>query len=114
MYRKQFVRPPALSYIPKCTIVKSKRWGYFPSYNMGPIFFIYDIITKVVYVEILENTIFPWTEENIPLKWRCQQKNDPKNSTKLMTVDSNETEFMLCHGHFNHWIEIQLRSYGLK
>lgn len=36
------------------------------------------------YVNILSNTMLPYAEEEMPVKWEFMQDNDPKYSSKLV------------------------------
>lgn len=59
-------------------------WGCFSWYGVGPIFRIYDTMTRFEYKAILEDIMLPYAEENMPLRWHFQQDNDPKHSSILV------------------------------
>lgn len=88
---KQFVRrPKGEAYNSRYTKPTVKHgggsvmiWGCFSLRGVGPVYLIEGILTKETYVDILRNVMLPWAEENMPLKWRFQQDNDPKHSAKL-------------------------------
>lgn len=57
-------------------------WGCFSYYGTGPIYKIDGIMDQHKYVEILEEVMLPYAEEEMPLKWVFQQDNDPKHTSK--------------------------------
>lgn len=59
-------------------------WGCFSWYGVGPIFRITDTMTRFEYKNILENTMLPYAEENMPLRWVFQQDNDPKHTSRFV------------------------------
>lgn len=87
---KSYVRRPkntALS--PKYTMKTVKHgggnimiWGCFSWYGVGPIFWIKEKLNQFGYIDILENSMLPYAEENMPLIWTYQQDNDPKHTSK--------------------------------
>jgi len=88
---KTFVRRPALmEYKPKYTKKSMKHgggnikvWACFSWYGVGPIFWIKENMNAKMYIDILENVMFPYAELNMPLHWKYQQDNDPKHTSKL-------------------------------
>lgn len=88
---RHFVRrPPGEAFNPKYTRPTVKHgggsimiWGCFSWYGVGPIYRIDGIMNKEVYLDILQNTMQPWADENMPLKWKFQQDNDPKHTAKV-------------------------------
>lgn len=44
-------------------------------------------VDKYVYKNLLVNTMIPYVEENMPLRWRFMHGNDPKHTSR--TVSSN-------------------------
>lgn len=89
--KKYVRRPPCKEYDPRYTIKTVKHgggnimvWGCFSQNGVGPIHWIKETMTKEVYRDILENTMLPFAEENMPLLWIFQQDNDPKHSSKLV------------------------------
>lgn len=87
---RQYVRrPPGTEYNPKYTLQTVKHggakiniWGCFSYYGVGPIFWIKGNMDQHLYVEILETTMLPYAEYNMPLRWVFQQDNDPKHTSK--------------------------------
>ena len=59
-------------------------WGSFSGQGIGPIQKIDGIMDRFVYKNILENTMLPYAEEEMPLKWIFQQDNDPKHTSKVV------------------------------
>ena len=57
-------------------------WGCFSWYGVGPLVWIKYILDQFGYIDILEKTMLPYVEENLPLKWTYQQDNDPKHTSK--------------------------------
>ena len=57
-------------------------WGCFSDYGIGPIQLIRGIMDRQVYVDILENVVIPYAEDNMPLKWVFQQDNDPEHTSR--------------------------------
>lgn len=58
-------------------------WGCFSGHGIGPIHRIDGIMDRFVYVNILKNVMLPFADEEMPVKWRFQQDNDPKHTSKL-------------------------------
>lgn len=83
-------RPPLTEFNPKYTKKKTVKhgggnimiWGCFSWYGVGPLFWIKDKMNAAMYVDILENIMYPYAEMNMPLKWTFQQDNDPKHTSK--------------------------------
>lgn len=59
-------------------------WGSFSGQGIGPIQKVNGIMDRFVYKNILENTMLPYAAEEMPLKWICQQDNDPKHTSKIV------------------------------
>lgn len=57
-------------------------WSCFSWYGVGPIFLIDEIMTKDVYIDILQKIMLPYAEWNMPLLWTFQHDNDPKHTAK--------------------------------
>lgn len=83
-------RPKNAAFRPKYVLPKVKHgggsinvWGCFSWNGVGPIHRIEGILTKEKYVEILEDVMLPYAEENLPVIWKFQQDNDPKHTAKL-------------------------------
>lgn len=58
-------------------------WACFSFYGVGPIYRIKKIMDQHLYVQILEEIMLPYAEEEMPLIWVFQQDNDPKHTSKL-------------------------------
>ena len=91
--RRQFVRrPPNTEYKPQYTVKTVKHggasimvWGCFSYFGVGPIYRITGTMDQFQYVQILEEVMLPYAEEEMPLKWVFQQDNDPKHTSKRAT-----------------------------
>lgn len=60
-------------------------WACFSWYGVGPIHLIEGIMTKEIYMNILQSIMLPHAKNNMPLVWTFQQDTDPKhvaNTTK--------------------------------
>ncbi|KNC30997.1 hypothetical protein FF38_03163 [Lucilia cuprina] len=57
-------------------------WACFSYYGVGPIYWIKTIMDQHVYVDILENVMLPYAEEEMPLLWVFQQDKDPKHTSR--------------------------------
>lgn len=87
---RQYVqRPLNTGYHPKYTTKTVKHggskilvWACFSYYGVGPIYLIECIMDHRVYVNILERTMLPYAEYQMPLKWIFQQDNDPKHTSR--------------------------------
>lgn len=82
-------RPPNQAYNPKYTKPTVKHgggnimvWGCFSWNGVGPIHWIKERMTADVYIKILDDKMYPWAEDEMPLKWTFQQDNDPKHTSK--------------------------------
>lgn len=73
-----------------------KVWGCFSGQGMGPIHVIKDTLTGLGYRSILNDVMYPYAEENMPLIWRFQHDNDPKHTSKVVTewLQSNEVRVL--------------------
>lgn len=58
-------------------------WGCFSWHGVGPLFWIKETMDRFLYVRILEETMLPYAEWEMPLKWQFQQDNDPKHTSIL-------------------------------
>ena len=87
---KQYVRRPSKQELsPRFTAKTVKHgggnimvWGCFSWYGVGPLFWIKDIMTQYTYVDILNNVMLTFAEENMPIIWHFQQDCDPKHTSK--------------------------------
>lgn len=59
-------------------------WGCFSGQGIGPIHKINGIMDRFVYKEILQTVMLPYAEEEMTLKWKFQQDNDPKHTAKVV------------------------------
>lgn len=59
-----------------------KLWACFSWHGCGPIYWIKQNMDQHEYVNILENVMLPYADENMPLRWIFQQDNDPKHTSK--------------------------------
>ena len=57
-------------------------WACFSYYGVGPIHWIKTIMDQHVYVDILQNVMLPYAEDEMPFIWVFQQDNDPKHTSK--------------------------------
>lgn len=71
-------------------------WGCFSGQGMGPIHIIKDTMTGIGYRTILNDVMYPYAEENMPLVWRFQHDNDPKHTSRVVTewLQSNEVRVL--------------------
>jgi len=89
---KIYVRHPKnTAFDPKHTIKTVKHgggnimlWGCFSSSGVGPIFWIKERMFAEDYRRILESTMLPYADEEMPLKWEFMQDNDPKHKAKIL------------------------------
>lgn len=87
---RHYVRRPACKeYDPQYTKKTIKHgggnimlWGSFSWYGVGPLFWIKEKMTADIYLNILEDVMAPYAEDNMPLVWKFQQDNDPKHTAK--------------------------------
>ena len=82
-------RPQKAEYKPQFTCKTVKHggsrimvWASFSYHGVGPIHWIKTIMDQHIYVDILENVMLPFAEEEMPLSWVFQQDNDPKHTSK--------------------------------
>lgn len=80
--KRQELNPRYTSPVVKHGGGKINVWGCFSWNGVGPIHRIDGILTKEKYVDILENVMLPWAEENLPVIWTFQQ-DEPKHTAKL-------------------------------
>lgn len=59
-------------------------WGCFSRAGVGPLVKIEGKMDRFMYRDILQNTMLPFAEEEMPLIWRFQQDNDPKHASRLV------------------------------
>lgn len=88
---KLFIRRPINEELsPKYTKKTTKHggggimvWGSFSWNGVGPIHWIKDYpMTQDIYMDIMQNVMLPYAEENMPIIWSYQQDNDPKHTAK--------------------------------
>lgn len=82
-------RPQKTEFDPKFTTKTLKHggtsimvWACFSYNGVGPIYWIKEIMDQYVYVRILEEVMYPYAEEEMPLRWVFQQDNDPKHTSR--------------------------------
>lgn len=87
--REYVRRPPNAEYVPRYTRKTVKHggssimvWGSFSYHGVGPIYRINGVMDQHVYVDILQGTMLPYAEEEMPIRWVFQQDNDPKHTSK--------------------------------
>ena len=61
-----------------------KIWGCLSYYGVGPLFWIKENMNKEIYLNILQDVMLPFVEENLPLIWVYLQDNDPKHTAKVV------------------------------
>lgn len=59
-------------------------WGCFSGYGVGPLHEINGIMDRFGYRDILENVMYPYADEEMPLRWIFQHDNDPKHTAKVV------------------------------
>ena len=71
-------------------------WGFFSGQGMGPIHIIKDTMTGIGYRTILNDVMYTYAEENMPLVWRFHHDNDPKHTSRVVTewLQSNEVRIL--------------------
>lgn len=91
--RREYVRRPAgAAFKPQYTTKTVKHgglslmiWGCFSYAGVGPIIEIVGIMDKEYYLKkVLQDVMYPYAAENMPLKWVFQQDNDPKHTSKVV------------------------------
>lgn len=55
-------------------------WGCFSWYGVGPICRIEGKMTADIYLKILRDTMLPYAEEEMPIRWVYMHDNDPKHT----------------------------------
>lgn len=98
-------------------------WGCFFYQGVGPIHRIEGTMTAVSYVNILNTTMLPYAEDNMPLRWVFQQDNDPKHSSKRAKEWFLENDLNVLSWPFqspdlnpieNLWREVKVPLRGVK
>ena len=71
-------------------------WECFSGQGMGLFHIIKDTMTGIGYRTILNDVIYPYAEENIPLVWRFQHDNDPNHTFTVVSewLQSNVVRLM--------------------
>lgn len=89
--RKHVRRPPGKAFNPTYTRKTVKHgggnimvWGCFSYNGVGPIYWVKEIMNKEIYLDLLQNIMLPYAEEEMPLRWIYQQDNDPKHTSKIV------------------------------
>ena len=73
MYRKKMVKHRGSSIV---------IWACFSYYGVGSIHWIKTIMDQHVYVDILQNVMLPYAEDEMPFIWVFQPDNEPKHTSK--------------------------------
>ena len=88
---------------PKCTLGTVKGgggsvmvWGGITSNGPGPLSQVLGIMDAKGYMQILENNLKNFTDENVPLDWVMQQDNDSKHTSRMAMqwFDDNNIQVM--------------------
>lgn len=91
--RREYVRRPAgAAFMPQYTIKTVKHgglslmvWGCFSYNGVGPIIEIVGIMNKEYYLKkVLQEVMYPYASDTMPLRWVFQQDNDPKHTSKVV------------------------------
>lgn len=71
-------------------------WGSMTAKGTGPIHRITEIMDRYVYLNILNNVLFPFAKKYMPEEWIYQADNDPKHSAKIVKtfLSDNNTRVM--------------------
>lgn len=84
-------RPPNMQHNPRYTSKTVKHgggnvmvWAAFSGHGVGPIIKIDTRMDQYVYKDIISNTMIPYAEENMPLRWHFMHDNDPKHTSRLV------------------------------
>ena len=66
--------------------------------DVRPIYKIGGILDKAKYVDIFNNVMLPWAEENLPVILKFQQDNDLKHTAKVIKkfLDDNYINVLEC------------------
>lgn len=87
MEKKHVRRPKLKAFDPKYTRATLKHgggsimlWGAMSSRGVGPLHKIEGNMDKFQYARILNDTMMPYADENMPVTWIFQQDNDPKHT----------------------------------
>lgn len=101
---KQYVwRPPNMQHNPKYTSKTVKHgggsvmvWAAFSWHGVGPVHKIDTRMDQYVYQNIIVNTMMPFADENMPLKWRFMHDNDPKHTSRIVKrcLEENRIEVL--------------------
>lgn len=67
---------------------------------------------QLVYVDILQNVMLPYTEWNMPLRWVFQQDNDLNTQVNWQKIGFKEMKLRLCRGRLNPPTSILLSICG--
>lgn len=59
-------------------------WGCFSGNGVGPLHEIDGIMDRFVYRDILQNVMYPYADEEMPIRWVYQHDNDPKHTAKVV------------------------------
>lgn len=59
-------------------------WGCFSGNYVGPLHKIDGIMDRFVYRDILQNVMYPFADEETPIRWLYQHDNHPKHMAKVV------------------------------
>ncbi|CAH2099189.1 unnamed protein product [Euphydryas editha] len=59
-----------------------KVWGAFSANGIGPLVEIHGNMDAVMYKDILQNHMLPFSKKNLPRGWVFQHDNDPKHASR--------------------------------
>lgn len=61
---------------------EARRWGWFSWYGTGQISKIEGTVNQIMYKNILVDHMLPYVEDEMPLRWKLVQDNDPKHTAR--------------------------------
>ncbi|GJQ67034.1 putative phosphatidylinositol-3,4-bisphosphate 4-phosphatase [Trypoxylus dichotomus] len=67
-----------------------------------------------IYINILQSVMFPYAEENMPLRWALMQNNVPKHTSRLGKQWFISAEFPDLSPIENPWIDVKQVAFNAK